>query len=152
MATPLDLHCWNCGCLLRGVPLPVGRRENCPHCDASLRACRQCRFFDTSAAKSCREPVADEVTDKEAGNFCDFYQPLDQQGGSASGEADRARAKLTTLFGGEPLPHKSDGTARSDSIPSDASPRPAPSGDASSGDAAAEARAKLDALFGKKDG
>lgn len=59
-----------------------------------------CEFYDTSVAKSCREPVAEEVTDKERANFCDYFrgQPGVHAAGGA-GEAERARAQLESMFG-----------------------------------------------------
>ena len=32
-----------------------------------------CRFYDTRKAKSCAEPVADEVQDKQRANFCGYF-------------------------------------------------------------------------------
>ncbi len=59
-----------------------------------------CEFYDTGKAKHCREPIADEVKDKTAANFCDYFQPTPAayQPGVQSA-ADRARADLEALFG-----------------------------------------------------
>ena len=96
----VNIVCWKCGAALPGVLLPMARREECPHCTADLHVCRMCEFYDTSYAKSCREPVADEVRDKERANFCGYFKPLpdafQQRDGS---EADEAKAKLAALFG-----------------------------------------------------
>jgi len=59
-----------------------------------------CEFYAPSVAKSCREPVAEEVTDKERANFCDYFRA--QSGVHAAGgvaEADAARAQLEAMFG-----------------------------------------------------
>ena len=93
------LNCWHCGVSLEALPLPVGRREECPHCSSSLHVCRMCRFFDRSASKACREPMADEVTDKEHANFCDYFGPAAGLTGGADQEAANARARLQALFG-----------------------------------------------------
>ena len=96
----LSLVCWKCGAALGEVLLPMGRREECPHCTADQHVCRMCEFYDTSVAKSCREPIADEVRDKERANFCGYFKPRPnafRQRGSA--EADEAKAKLAALFG-----------------------------------------------------
>ena len=59
-----------------------------------------CAFYDTSVAKSCREPVADEVRDKARANFCGYFQPIsDAFRQTESAEADEAKAKLSALFG-----------------------------------------------------
>jgi hypothetical protein len=99
-----DLNCWHCGKSLAGVPLPIGRREECPHCTASLHVCRQCTFYDTNSSKDCREPMADEVTEKEAANYCDYFRPRGGHGGETETEAERSRARLEALFGGVPKP------------------------------------------------
>jgi hypothetical protein len=56
--------------------------------------------YDTSVAKHCREPTAEEVRDKESANFCDHfkprpgaYQPRNQS------EIDKSKAALDKLFG-----------------------------------------------------
>ena len=93
------LNCWHCGTSLADLPLPIGRREECPHCSVSLHVCRQCDFFDRNASKDCREPMADEVTDKEQSNFCDYFRPRSGLGGAMDDEAARSRARLEALFG-----------------------------------------------------
>ena len=97
--TTMNLTCWNCGAELTGVPLPVGRGEECPKCVASVRACRMCRFYDPDASNACRERMADLVADKEAANTCDYFTPRPQTAAEDRGEADQARAKLEAVFG-----------------------------------------------------
>jgi len=130
------LYCWQCGTALPDVPLPVSRRESCPSCDADLHVCRQCEFYDTSAAKDCREPVADEVVDKERANACDYFRPRFGVMGTENDEAAAARAKLSALFGeptgGDPL--KQDVEKKQKESESEAE----------------AARRKLEALFGKE--
>lgn len=52
----------------------TGRRETCPSCGAELHACLHCRHYDETVAKECKEPFAEVPEDKEAANFCDFFQ------------------------------------------------------------------------------
>jgi hypothetical protein len=87
-----------------------------------------CVEYDTGVAKSCREPIAEEVRDKEHANFCDYFKPR-PQAYTPRNEAEiaKSRGALDALFG------KSPGTA------------PA-AGSESPGDAA---RTKLDDLFKK---
>ena len=94
------LNCWHCGTALEDLVLPIGRREECPHCSSSLHVCRMCDFFDRSASKQCREPMADEVGDKEHSNFCDYFRPRAGLTASADQEAANSRARLEALFGG----------------------------------------------------
>ena len=95
-----SLNCWHCGESLTGVPIPIGRREECPQCAASLHVCRLCQFYDPGASKDCREPVADEISDKEAANFCDYFRPRGGLLASEDGSAAASRAKLAALFDG----------------------------------------------------
>lgn len=94
------LKCWKCGASLAEYTLPLRRTEECRSCRAELHVCRMCEFYDTSVAKHCREPVADEVKDKQRANFCDYFQPTQSayRPGDMSA-ADRARAELEALFG-----------------------------------------------------
>lgn len=93
-----DLVCWKCGASLAELTLPLRRLEVCKACEAELHVCRLCEFFDVGVAKSCREPIADEVKDKVRANFCDYFQP--RPGAYTSvGRAEQSRGQLEALFG-----------------------------------------------------
>ena len=119
------LVCWKCGASLAALSLPLRRQDECKACGAELHVCRLCEFYDTAVAKSCREPVAEEVKDKTRANFCDYFRPRPDAFHAESGEADRAKSDLEALFGG-------------------------PSGDAAGQDAGDDARGRLEELFGGK--
>jgi hypothetical protein len=140
------LSCWKCGSPLH-VPLPIGRRDDCPSCHADLHVCRQCAFYDLHAAKSCREPMADETSDKERGNFCDYFRatPRGVPDGSA---ADAAKAQLDALFGGKPAGGKP--IAGKPISGTTALEREAAGQAGKAQDEAAASREKLERLFGKK--
>jgi ribosomal protein L40E len=96
-----ELICWRCGASLATLSLPLGRRDECPECHAELHVCRLCAFFDPRVAKQCREPVAEEVMDKERANFCGYFEP--RPGAyEAKPSSTPARAELEALFGGKP--------------------------------------------------
>lgn len=98
---PELLQCWKCGATLVAVILPMSRREECPNCSADQHVCRLCRFYDTAVADACREDRAEQVSDKERANFCDYFAP--QEGAfKALSHAGDARAQLAALFGDEP--------------------------------------------------
>ena len=121
MKTPT---CWKCGASLAEVPVPFARTAECPRCRADLHVCRMCEFFDPGVRRGCREPVAEEVSDRERANFCGYLVPVAGLGPGAEDTAARAaRAELDALFG------------VSSSVPD-------PPGDAG------EARRRLDELFG----
>jgi hypothetical protein len=95
-----ELQCWKCGASLKALSLPLLRRDECPACRAELHVCRLCVDFAPGLAKQCREPTAEEVSDKQHANFCDHFKP---RAGAWSppntSEAERARAELAKLFG-----------------------------------------------------
>ncbi len=94
------LACYHCATPL--PPLPpggrIGRRDTCPGCHRDLHACVQCANWDPDA-RLCREPQAEEVRDREAANFCEWFRLGPR--GSARADADaraRARAAAEALF------------------------------------------------------
>jgi predicted nucleotidyltransferase len=117
------LQCQTCGePVTIGEPIP--RDAECPSCHGDLRACRNCRHYDTAYNNSCRETMADPVEDKSRRNFCEYFyfnRATFQAKTTTNREAD-ARRKLEGLFGGQ----------------------------APATDKPQDARAKLDALFGGK--
>lgn len=132
------LSCWKCGHALEEMPMPLRRRDECPACGADLHVCRMCEFYDTSVAKSCREPVAEEVTDKERANFCDYFRGRSGvQAAGGAGEARVARAELDALFG---IDGRDDAPAADAKTLMDRKRAEAD-----------EARKQLDALFGDDD-
>jgi hypothetical protein len=77
----------------------TGRRDECPYCSADLHCCLNCRFYDRSAPKQCREPQADLVRQKDKANFCDFFAFAETADSSATaGGTDRSRKALDDLF------------------------------------------------------
>jgi predicted RNA-binding Zn-ribbon protein involved in translation (DUF1610 family) len=66
--------CAHCGGQLDVIGNQVGRRDTCPHCGEELRSCRNCRHFDETVAKQCKEPFAEVPSDKDGANFCDLFQ------------------------------------------------------------------------------
>lgn len=77
----------------------IGRRDTCSGCGADLHCCLNCLFYDPHAANACREPNADHVLDKEAGNFCEYFAFIeDRQPQHSSSAAVNARAQLEALF------------------------------------------------------
>ena len=122
------------------MPVPLRYRDECPACGADLHVCRMCEFYDTSVAKSCREPVAEEVSDKERAQFCDYFRA--QSGLLAAGgvsEAERARAQLEAMFGIESNAGDQAAAGEAESLVERKRAK------------ADEARKQLDALFGNDD-
>ncbi len=93
--------CHGCGASLR-IDGPIGRRTTCPHCDADLHTCLNCRHYDESAAHQCREPQTDHVVDKDASNACDLFQ-LGDGASRRRGSSKAAKDQLHALFGEGPV-------------------------------------------------
>ncbi len=93
-----ELVCWKCGASLAGLSLPFSRTDECLACRAELHVCRMCRFYDTGKAKSCAEPIADEVQDKTRSNFCGYFQAAGGRFQPRSDAGDRAKNALESLF------------------------------------------------------
>ena len=92
--------CWKCGDPLQELLVPLPRHEECPHCRAQLHVCRMCLYFDTTAPQQCREPVADNVSDKQRANFCGYFQINPQAYADPSDQTADSR-QLGALFGDE---------------------------------------------------
>jgi hypothetical protein len=93
------LVCWKCGAPLLDLSLPFLRTDECRACRAQLHVCRMSRFYDTSKAKSCAEPIADEVQDKTRANFCGYFIAAAGRHHRRDDAADRAKSALESLFG-----------------------------------------------------
>lgn len=98
---PITRHCHKCGWewTLPGQP---GRSESCHRCNADLRVCLNCASYDRRVAHQCRDRRADPVEDKQAGNFCEFFDFIRRsyvaKAEVNAREAD-AREQLKKLFG-----------------------------------------------------
>ena len=93
-----DLSCWQCGGDLSALSLPISRRDLCRHCASELHVCRMCRHYDRDVARQCREDDAEDVTEKERLNFCDWFEPSeDAFDPVAKAEADRSQRALDAL-------------------------------------------------------
>ena len=124
--------CWKCGKALVDIPLPLARAAECPACRSDLHVCRACLYFDPGVARSCREPVAEDVQDKTRANFCGYFQlRTDAYVPGAADTSAAARAQLDALFGGAAADANGPGSA-------------------GQGGAVERARSALDDLFGGK--
>jgi hypothetical protein len=110
-----ELLCFRCGASLAALSLPLSRRDACPSCGVHLHVCRMCNFFDPAVPKQCREDDAEEVTDKDRVNFCEWFQPSANAFDSEHAKkATSAQAQLAALFGegGEPRDDDEDDLLR----------------------------------------
>jgi hypothetical protein len=83
---------------------PIGRSFRCPDCGKDLRSCKNCRHYLPGARGDCAESsvriTGGEIpSDRERGNFCDWFS-LDQKfravtGGDKSAVEKAAAAKTS---------------------------------------------------------
>lgn len=93
--------CFRCGEPLSDLTLPLSRRDQCPACSADLHVCKMCKHYDRSVPRQCREDGADDVTEKERPNFCDWFVPSgDAFDPQRKQQADAAQSALDALFRG----------------------------------------------------
>lgn len=94
------IACYRCGASLDALSLPLSRRDQCPECTADLHVCKLCVYYDRSVPRQCREDGAEDVTDKERVNFCDWFKPSSTAfDPGRKTEADAAQSALAALFG-----------------------------------------------------
>jgi hypothetical protein len=95
------MSCWKCGAT---IDLKPGERftsrDECAQCGSDLHSCRNCRFYDTSKNNQCAEPQAEWVRDKEAANYCDYFEPSSGSTARAptSSASENAKKKFDSLF------------------------------------------------------
>ena len=95
-----NIACYRCGASLAALSLPLARQDQCPGCGADLHVCKMCLYFDERVPRKCREDGAEDVTEKERQNFCDWFKPSDTAfDPSRKSEADAAKDALAALFG-----------------------------------------------------
>jgi len=96
-----NIACYRCGASLAALSLPLSRRDQCPDCSADVHVCKMCGHFDPRVTRQCREDGAEDVTEKERPNFCDWFVPNENAfDPDRKSESDAATAALDALFGG----------------------------------------------------
>lgn len=66
-------------CAMCGNIIPASTRieleSQCPKCQADLRSCKHCRYFDTGARLECTQPILKRIMAKDRRNECEFFDP-----------------------------------------------------------------------------
>jgi hypothetical protein len=97
----MRFSCFKCGKQI-DAPQRVMTRDTCPNCDADLHCCRNCRFYDPGKHNECAETQAEWVRDKEASNYCGYFQPnpvlLASGSGPGVSKQDDAKKRFDSLF------------------------------------------------------
>jgi hypothetical protein len=84
------------------LPGQPGRGDTCHSCYADLRVCLNCVSYDPRVAHQCRDRRADPVMEKDAGNFCEYFEMASRAfvaKEKITKREDAAREKLKKLFG-----------------------------------------------------
>lgn len=102
MAT--ELVCWKCGASLKGLRIPLEMLAACKACNAELRVCRMCKYYNPHVSEKCDEPKAEYPREWGRANFCDYFKsnphtyiPRDTD------KIQAAKSKLESLFDSGPL-------------------------------------------------
>lgn len=95
----VDLVCWKCDASLDDVLIPFSRLSKCKSCKCDLHVCRMCKFYDTRVSNSCREIIAEKVSNKTRANFCGYFQPDENAYKDGDQTAEQSKASLEALFG-----------------------------------------------------
>lgn len=74
------------------------RNETCLQCNAYLRCCRNCKFYDPVSYNQCREPQAERVKDKEMATFCSYFLAATEVKSTEENKKVEAMKKLNELF------------------------------------------------------
>ena len=94
-----NIHCYRCGASVEALSLPFSRQDECPECQNYLHVCKMCVHYDRAVPRQCREDGAEDVTDKDRLNFCDWYKPSEKAfDADRKADEDQARASLDALF------------------------------------------------------
>lgn len=84
------------------MPGAPGRLETCHQCGSDLKVCANCGSYDRAVAQQCRDQRADPVAEKEAANYCEFFDFIRREFAAPAGEGKReakARDTLRRLLG-----------------------------------------------------
>ena len=95
-----EFMCWKCKEPI-AEGLEIFRSTQCSRCGASLHSCVNCRFYQPGSHYDCHETIDEEVRDKEAANFCDYFSvnPHPASGNSTADEAKKAaRSAFDNIF------------------------------------------------------
>ena len=85
-------RCFSCNTVIESDDRPA-RSDTCPGCDADVKVCPNCAFFDEGAYNECHEPQAERIVDKESSNFCEYFSFTD----SVDDKTDKTKEELETL-------------------------------------------------------
>ncbi len=75
MRLEYKIECWKCLKPVSDIPIKIGFRATCPHCDSDQHVCKNCRYYSPGKPNDCLVPGTEYIRDREANNFCEDYKP-----------------------------------------------------------------------------
>lgn len=97
--------CYHCGTLILTLSL-IGRTSECEKCHADLRVCKNCAWYAPGQHWDCHENIPEAVTDKQRGNFCDYFRLNDNSPNGGTNKTSQgeqiARSRFKALFDDTP--------------------------------------------------
>jgi hypothetical protein len=75
-----------------------------------------CVYYDTAAPQQCREPVAENVSDKQRANFCGYFQINPRVDAAPSDQAADSHRQLDALFGNAASGESSEASSSEDEL------------------------------------
>lgn len=65
--------CFNCRSEVT-ISFPVEREDVCSVCNAYLRVCLNCQFYDHFSHSECKEPAAEPPLKKDVFTVCEYFK------------------------------------------------------------------------------
>jgi len=93
-------RCNNCAAEIR-LTDQIQATDMCRNCGTDLHTCRNCLNFDPSARNECVKPVEVRITNKNANNFCQLFEPkvlVEKKGSGTASRSDSHRQAFLDLF------------------------------------------------------
>lgn len=86
-------RCWSCQKELDIEARNIGRGSQCDFCDADLKVCLACSFYDENSYNECHESMAERVVEKKRANFCEYFKAATDLAENKKGPTDNDIAK-----------------------------------------------------------
>jgi hypothetical protein len=103
------LRCSLCGAIVP-PPVDIAFESQCPKCKADLRACKNCRHFDTGAQFECTQPIRERIVKKDIRNPCTFFMAR------TSIERETRESNSGSVAQAAPAPRPSDARSAFDNL------------------------------------
>ena len=90
--------CWKC---LKDIDTDdISFTSVCSVCSYDLHCCKNCLFYSPGSHFDCRETIEEIVTDKERGNFCEYFKAKKSfiDNNKKEDKAQKAKDAFNSLF------------------------------------------------------